>query len=51
MLEKNTIHGSCVTEKIAGIESNANIKSVNSIIIKTTNKGVIKNLVLFFTKK
>ena len=44
ILEKKTIYGSLVTEKIAGIESTAKMRSVNSIIIKTRNSGVI-----FFT--
>ena len=41
ILEKNTMYGSLVTEKIAGMESTAKIRSVNSIIIKTRNSGVI----------
>ena len=35
MLEKKTIYGSFVTAKIAGIESTANITSVNSTINNT----------------
>ena len=42
ILEKKTIKGSRETAKIAGIESNAKIKSENSIIIKTKNSGVKK---------
>ena len=41
ILEKNTIYGSLVTEKIAGILSNAKIRSVNSITTKTIRRGVI----------
>src|SRR5690606_27631616 len=41
ILEKNTIYGSFVTEKIAGIESTAKIKSVNSITNNTKNRGVM----------
>jgi hypothetical protein len=35
-----TINGSVVIEKIAGIESIANIISVNSMSISIANKGV-----------
>ena len=40
ILEKKTIYGSLVTAKIAGIESTAKIKSVNSTISKTKKSGV-----------
>ena len=40
MLEKNTMYGSFVTEKIAGILSTAKIKSVHSMINNTKNNGV-----------
>src|SRR5699024_1595285 len=43
IFEKKTIYGSRVTENMAGIESVAKIKSVNSIAIKTKNKGVINS--------
>lgn len=46
ILEKKTIKGSRETAKIAGIESNAKIKSENSIIIKTKNSGVKKSFPL-----
>ena len=39
MLEKKTIKGSFVIEKTVGIESTAKIKSVNSMMISTRNKG------------
>ena len=38
-LEKKTIKGSFVIEKTVGIESTAKIKSVNSMMISTRNKG------------
>ena len=41
MLEKNTIYGSRVTAKTAGMESMAKIKSETSISIITMNNGVI----------
>jgi len=41
ILDVNTIKESVVTEKIAGIESTANITSVVSITIRTMNNGVI----------
>ncbi|MNT85676.1 hypothetical protein D3C72_2258640 [compost metagenome] len=44
MFEKNTMYGSLVTAKIAGIESTANNKSVNSTINNTRNKGVTRVL-------
>ena len=44
MLEKKTIKGSCVTEKMAGIESTAKSTSENSITNNTTNSGVIYSL-------
>ncbi len=43
ILEKKTIYGSVVMEKMAGIESSANITSVNSIMISTMKSGVKKN--------
>ena len=50
MLEKNTMYGSLVTAKIAGIESTAKTKSVNSTIKRTKKRGVISFLPLIFTK-
>jgi len=41
ILEKNTIYGSRVMEKIAGIESKAKTRSVNSTTIRTINRGVM----------
>ena len=38
--EKNTINGSREMANTAGIESKAKIRSENSIITKTKNKGV-----------
>ena len=43
IFEKKTMNGSLVTANTAGIESKAKTRSVNSIIIKTINKGVRKN--------
>src|SRR5690606_9125057 len=41
MLEKKTIYGSLVTAKIAGMESTAKMRSVNSITNKTRKSGVM----------
>ena len=51
MLEKNTMYGSLVTEKIAGIESTAKIRSVNSMIIKTINNENQKKISTYIRKK
>ncbi len=52
MFEKKTIYGSKVTEKIAGIESNAKIMSEISIKTKTKNSGVANhNFSRFLIKK
>jgi len=40
MLEVNTMNGSVVTAKIAGIESSAKITSVNSTSKSAVNRGV-----------
>ena len=40
MLEKNTTYGSSDTENTAGMLSNANIKSLNSITSTVTKSGV-----------
>ena len=40
ILEVNTMNGSRVTAKIAGIESTANTRSVSSIATSTSNSGV-----------
>src|SRR5690606_696162 len=40
MLEKNTMYGSLVTAKIAGMESTAKMRSVNSMTNSTRNRGV-----------
>ncbi|MNL82358.1 hypothetical protein D3C87_2097230 [compost metagenome] len=50
IFEKNTIYGSLVTAKIAGIESTAKIRSANSITNKTMNSGVTKVFASLFTK-
>ena len=41
IFEKNTMYGSCVTEKIAGMESTANKISENSITNKTKKRVVM----------
>ena len=41
ILEKKTMYGSLVTEKIAGTLSTAKTRSLNSTTSKTRNKGVI----------
>ena len=51
ILEKKTIKGSFVIEKTAGTESTAKIKSVNSMMISTKNKGVSKRFPSLRTKK
>ena len=51
MLEKKTICGSWVTEKMAGMESKAKIMSENSIIISTTKSGVHSQRPSTFVKK
>ena len=50
MFEVYRIKGSFEIAKIAGIESTANNKSVNSITATTTNKGVA-SLIPFCTVK
>ena len=50
ILEKKTMYGSFVTAKIAGIESSAKIRSVNSTINKTKNRVVISIFPFFLTK-
>ena len=50
MLDVNTINGSRVTAKIAGIESTAKKMSVVSITSKERNSGVIKRLPFSFKK-
>ena len=40
ILDVNTMNGSVVTAKTAGMLSTANITSLNSIMIKTKNSGV-----------
>ena len=47
IFEKKTMNGSRVTANIAGIESNANTRSVNSIITNTTIRGVKNNLLFW----
>src|SRR5690606_6211931 len=49
MLEENTIKGSSVIAKIAGILSKAKRISVNSMIISAKNKGVAAHIPIFFT--
>ena len=51
IFEKKTIYGSFVTAKIAGIESTAKMRSVNSTIKSTRNKGVINLFPSIFMKK
>ena len=46
--EKNTIYGSLVILKMAGIESTAKITSVKAITTMTTNKGVIYSLLALY---
>lgn len=51
MLEKNTMYGSWVTEKMAGMESTAKRMSENSMTSRTRKRVVTKSFPSFFTKK
>ena len=51
ILEVNTIKGSAVIAKMAGILSKANRISVSSITISATNRGVAAFTPILFTKK